>query len=82
MKINNPELYSKNGYMQGRCANCKEWEAPITQEELDRMPDIYAYHGSGVKEIDSNVFYRREVWLNYFQCPNCKHRFSVKFSST
>lgn len=82
MEIVNAESYPLLGYMKGRCPSCGEWEAPITKEELDGMVDIYAHHGTSLRELEGNDFYRREVWKEYFRCPKCKCQFSVKFSST
>lgn len=82
MEIVNTNAYQFNGYMNGQCPTCREWEAPITQNELSHMVDEYAHHGSGEKEVDDSAFYRREVWKEFFQCPKCKARYSVEYSNT
>lgn len=73
--------YPVNGYMIGTCPACNEWEAPITTQELERMAEQYAYHGSTRKTRDPNAKYHRLIWIEKFQCPKCKNRFGVKFSS-
>lgn len=82
MLIKNLKDYPKNAYMKGGCPGCNDWEAPITTEELQATKEPFAHHGTGRKTIDKRAFYVREVWLECFQCPKCKTRFSVPFSST
>lgn len=67
--------------MRGSC-KCGEWEAPITTKELENMLEPYAHHGTGKKRKSKKVAYPRNEWEEYFQCPKCKHRFSVTFSDT
>jgi phage FluMu protein Com len=82
VRIKDVAAYPANGYMIGRCPSCKEWEAPITKEELINMRDNYAHHGTSDKTIDKRAEYHRETWREFFQCPKCKKRYSVPFSST
>lgn len=82
MEISNVDSYPSVGYMQGVCPTCKEWEAPITVSELESMKEEYAHHGSSARKLDTSAFYRRETWRECFQCPVCKTRYSVEFSST
>lgn len=79
-KVKTP-AYPVTGYMQGTCPGCKEWEAPITEDELAGMTEKYAHHGSSRKRLDKGAAYHRLIWEERFQCPECKTFFGVKFSS-
>lgn len=81
MDFLNQEVYPPNGYMQGLCPSCNEWEAPITISELRSMRQDYAHHGSSEKVVDESTPYLRETWAEFFQCPKCKERYSVNYSS-
>lgn len=80
--VRNKHEYQDNGYMYGTCPGCKDWEAPITEAELRNMQDKEPHKGSGPKEIDKDSPYFRATWHEYFICPKCKTKFSIKYSST
>jgi hypothetical protein len=72
--------YVEAGYLDGTCPNCKSWEAPTTTTELKRIRNPEVYIGSGPILKDKNVGYDKLVWKEYFECPVCRTRFSVRFN--
>lgn len=74
--------FKDNGYMNGLCPSCKEWEAPITISELIDMEDRTPYQGSSEKKPDKRAMYFRNVWHEFFICPSCSTKFAVKYSDT
>lgn len=70
-----------NGYMDGLCPSCRDWEAPIVTEELNKVRDKDFYVGAGPRKTDRKAQYFRQTWNEYFVCPKCKQRFSIEFSN-
>jgi phage FluMu protein Com len=80
MLIKNYKDFTFNGYMNGDCPGCKEWEAPITVKELRNFAQKECHLGRSEVSMDLNAYYLREVWKEYFQCPKCSTKFSVEYS--
>jgi hypothetical protein len=67
-------------YLDGTCPGCKIWEAPTTVEDLRKSKELHAHVGSGPILQEKNVRYRKLVWKEYFKCPICQMKFSIKFN--
>jgi hypothetical protein len=76
------KMYAVNYYMDGVCPECRDWEAPITEEELVLASSAIrrAHRGATKRVDDKRAGYTRQTWHELFECP-CGCHFAVPFSN-
>ena len=83
--VKNKRGFIFNGYVQGACPKCGEWEAPLTVNELKRMKKNKNYQschlGTDLPVVDPRPIYYRVTWNEYFKCPECQAKLYVEYSN-